>query len=407
LTAGWMIFEALVTYVLTGFPWLLLGYAWRPWLTMIQVADIAGVYAVSMLVVLINAAFAQSCAGMLERWSFMRRQAGVLIMVVVYGSYCAYGSWRLGRLGTAQPGREITLACIQANIPSLVKHDTTKDSEILERQCGMSFDAAGKRPDVLVWSETAVPGYLHERMLSYHAVTNLVRSTGIPLLTGLPWFELDRRGEPVYYNSVGIVGTNGTLGCRYDKMHLVMFGEYVPCERLLPFLKKVTPIAGSFTPGAAPCGLALDTVSGTVIIGPLICFEDVFGYVARAMARAGADVLVNFTNDGWFRSSPEPYQHAALSAFRAIETRRPLVRATNSGISTAIDRMGRTTAILDLHGRKTEVGGVMHATVAIHPPMQTFYALYGDWLLTVWVAFAAVAMTRAVVRRRLMATLTQ
>jgi len=244
-------------------------------------------------------------------------------------------------------------------------------------------------------------------MLSFHAITNLVGSTGIPLLTGLPWFELDKRGEPLYYNSAGIIETNGTLACRYDKMHLVMFGEYVPYERLLPFLKKVTPIAGSFVPGDAPCGLALETAEGTVTFGPLICFEDVFGYVARGMARAGADILVNFTNDGWFRSSPEPFQHAALSAFRAIETRRPLVRATNSGISTAIDRMGRITAVFDLHGRKTEVGGVMFATVALHPPEQTFYALYGDWLLVVWIAFAAVAVTRAVVRRRLLATLTQ
>ena len=124
----------------------------------------------------------------------------------------------------------------------------------------------------------------------------------------------------------------------------------------------------------------------TVNFGSLICFEDVFGYLSRRIARKGADILVNLTNDGWFRSSPQAFQHAAIAAFRAIETRRPLIRSTNSGITTIINRLGKTQKVLHKEDKYTEVSGILHGKVNIFKSRQTIYTKFGDWFLIFWVA---------------------
>jgi apolipoprotein N-acyltransferase len=126
----------------------------------------------------------------------------------------------------------------------------------------------------------------------------------------------------------------------------------------------------------------------------------VFGYLSRSMARAGADILVSLANDGWFYSSPGPYQHVALAAFRAIETRKPLIRCTNSGVSTVIDRTGRTRVTFSHQGRCTDVSGIMYDTVPVYRPMLTFYARHGDWFLVVCALFVCAATARGVIRAR-------
>ncbi len=389
LPAVWMVFETIVTYFLTGFPWLLLGYTWRPWNTIIQVSDIAGVYAVSWLIILINAAIAQLIVGALRGESWTRRLSGAIVALAVATTFCLYGVWRAGTLGTEKPETEVRLACVQANIPSLVKHDSSRDVDILRKHAYWALDAVRSNVDVIVWPETALPGYYFDQGLTFRVVTNLLKHINTPLLVGLSRRHISDDGYLRYYNSVGLIEPGGAVVGLYDKVHLVVFGEYVPLERYLPFLKLVTPIEGSFSSGAGPRTLVLAVDGRTVEFGPLICFEDVFGYLSRAMTRIGADVLLNLTNDGWFHDSPEPYQHAALSAFRAVETRRPLVRSTNTGITTLIDRLGRTRALLRRKGKCTEVSGVMHATVPIYRPNLTFYTRFGDWFLVCWCVLSA------------------
>lgn len=402
LPAAWMTYEAVVSYLMTGFPWLALGYTWQPRTAAIQIADLAGVYGVSFVIIAGTAAVTQLLCALTGSSPFRPAVTALAIAGAAMAGSLAYGAARLGELDREAPERSITLACVQANIPSNVKHDPRLDADILRRHAYWTCEAAASNVDVILWSETALPGYFHERGLSYHTVTGLVRRTGIPLLTGMATYDY-RNGAITYHNSACIIGTNALPGTAYDKMHLVVFGEYVPFEKYLPFLKLVTPIEGSFSAGSRPVLLELDTArAGRVSFGPLICFEDVFGYMARLMASAGADILVNLTNDGWFRSSPGPYQHAALSTFRAVETRRPLVRATNSGVTLAADRAGRITHVLTDAGRRTELAGMLVADIPVHAPRTTFYAAHGDWFL-VLSCIVLVATTIAACLRRVQA----
>ncbi|MCX7847864.1 MAG: apolipoprotein N-acyltransferase [bacterium] len=383
-TMAWLVYEAIQTYFLTGFPWLLLGYALRPALPLIQVADIVGVYGISALVVVVNVAVAEGARAYVGKLGWRGCRGSVLVAMSMLAMFLAYGLWRMKTLEES-PQRSIRVALIQANIPSLVKHDTTRDYDILQQHVELSRATMGENPDVVIWPETAVPGYFFERRLSYHVVTRFVKEVERPLITGLSRYVIGEDGELEYYNSAVIIEPSGFVSSMYDKRHLVMFGEYVPFERYLPFLKLVTPIEGSFTPGRDARGLVYSGPEGKrVAFKVLICFEDVMADLARVTAEAPADILLNLTNDGWFRSSPGPYQHAALSAFRAIEQRRPLVRATNTGVTMIVDRLGRTRAVLVVDGRKTEIAGTLVADVPLHNGRRTLYAESGNMLL--WLA---------------------
>ena len=395
----WMALEAVMTYLMTGFPWMLLGYAWSARTGLIQVADIGGVYLVSFLIVLLNVAVAEAAwcaAARAFTWS-CAVPAGLALALAA--ADVAYGRAALAGADREAPRATLQIACVQANVASDVKHDSTRDVDVLRQYRFLSLDAAQHTNDVLIWPETAMPGYYLERGLSFRVVNDVLQRTHTPMLAGLARYELSSAGT-VYFNSAGVIATNGALTSFYDKMHLVVFGEYVPLERYLPFLQKLTPIAGSFSAGTRPALLPLSTRAGaTVACGPLICFEDVFSCVARAMARAGADLLVNLTNDGWYHSSPGAYQHAALSVFRAIETRLPLVRSTNSGVTMLADRCGRITAVLAERGSATDISGVLYAAVPVYAPRRTFYVRHGDWFLMLCALATAALAVRALVVR--------
>lgn len=394
-TAAWLVYETIQTYFLTGFPWLLLGYAMQPVLTLIQCAELLGVYGVSALVVLVNVAVAE-CALLLvgkRNWNEVRGSMAVASLLVIAAT--VFGVWRI-RMLDVPAEKTVRVALIQGNIPSLVKHDRTRDYDILQRHVLLTRMAMRENPDVIIWPESAVPGYFFERRLAYHTITQLVGEVRRPLIAGLARYEWSDEGDQVYYNSAVVVEPNGLVSSVYDKQHLVMFGEYVPFERYLPFLKLVTPIDGSFTAGQEARALVCRVgEEGTVRFKPLICFEDVIGELARISASEPEDVLLNLTNDGWFRSSPGPYQHAALSVFRAVEQRRPLVRCTNSGVTMVVDHIGRTRAVLQRGGRKTEIEGTLVYDVPLHKTGRTTYAHVGNLLLWVTCGGAGVGICRA------------
>ena len=386
-TSAWMIFEALVTYFLTGFPWLLLGYSWRKLLPLIQPADITGPYSISFLIVLFNVAFAELFVSKIkkQKLNYAALFSSFFILIIFY----FYGSFRIHQFKKEQPIKKMSVACIQANIPSLIKHDPDRTENTLKKYAALTLRAAKKKPDLIIWPETALPGYFFDKRLSYKVVTNIVKHIKIPLLTGMCRREISPDFYLNYYNSAAMIEPSGEVIGLYDKMHLVMFGEYVPYEKIFPFFKLLTPIDGSFSCGRGARTLALPVNSNIFKFGALICFEDVFGYVAREMARAGAEILVNLTNDGWFHNSPEPYQHAALAAFRTIETRRPLIRVTNSGITTYINRYGKTENVLEENGKKVEISGFMFSEVPVYKDITTFYVRTGDWFIFSWCVIAA------------------
>jgi apolipoprotein N-acyltransferase len=178
-----------------------------------------------------------------------------------------------------------------------------------------------------------------------------------------------RLGERQVFNSALLVSPAARIIGRYDKQQLLAFGEYIPLQRYLPFLRNISPTIGNLTPGTG----GLVTLPNGVQIGTLICYEDILAPLGRQAVQQGAQFLVNLTNDAWFGHTRAPYQHRSLAAFRAVENRVYLVRATNTGLTSIIDAQGREQTALPLYQRETLVHTIQPLRLA------TLYTRFGDW----------------------------
>ena len=367
----WVALEFLRTHLLTGFPWNLLGYSQHRNLPLIQVAAVTGVYGVSFVVLAVNAALARA----LLTWKHWKRLLAPLGTAGLLGAGVVAYSW-LAPLPEAG-NLSIPVALVQGNIEQDVKWDPAWQGRTLRVYRELTLEAARQRPQLIVWPEATVPFFLREdpRRAS---VESLARETGAYLLVGAPDEET---GQP--RNTAFLIDPDGqTLG-RYDKRHLVPFGEYVPLGRLLFF---VEPLAGG-TIGEFASGreaAVFSTAMGR--FGVVICYEAIFPNEVRDFFLNGADFLVNITNDAWFGRSAAPAQHLAMAAFRAVENRAYLIRAANTGISAVVAPDGR---IVQASGLFTPA--VLSATIAPRTEA-SLYTRYGDLFAwgTVGVALGAV-----------------
>ena len=194
-------------------------------------------------------------------------------------------------------------------------------------------------PDLVVWPETATPFYFLNQAELTQMVKKGIRDTGADFLIGSPSFRSKKKGVE-YYNSAYLIGAQGNLYGRYDKAHLVPFGEYVPLKKWLPFINKIVEGVGDFRPGREGHTLPWKNYR----LGIQICYEIIFPGLSRSMAQNNADLLVNITNDAWYGRSSAPYQHFSMAIFRAVENRRSLIRSANTGISGFVDPAGRIVA---------------------------------------------------------------
>jgi len=213
------------------------------------------------------------------------------------------------------------------------------------------------------------------------------REIGAHLLVGSPAYEPGPQ-ERRYYNSAYLIAPDGAVHGRYDKVHLVPFGEYVPLKRWLPFLGKLVAQVGDFTRGRIGATVSVKEAP----MGVLICYESIFPYISRAAVLNGAELLVNITNDAWYGRSSAPYQHFSLAVFRAVENRRGLVRAANTGISGFIDPVGRVLTATELFEDDT----------AVRPlPLirqTTIYSRHGDLFAKACLLIAALFTMAAAVK---------
>lgn len=392
--ALWTALEYLRANLLTGFPWELLGYSQHGRLTLIQAADVTGVYGISFLVVTLNAAvFLLLCGIFRRRWQDVPlepRAAGsvVLIALACLGGTAGYGQWRLNRIDALMAAApKPTVAVVQGNIDQARKWDPAFQAATVDRYLHLSLEALGGFPELIVWPETATPFYLHEPSPLTDRVVGFVGRAGAPLLVGSPFYQ-ERDGKIDYYNSAYLLDAEGDVAGRYDKVHLVPFGEYVPLRRLLPFVGKMVPQVGDFKPGRR----------GTVLrwgdrrLGVQICYEIIFPALARQMTANGADLLVNITNDAWFGRTAAPEQHFSMAVFRAVENRRTLARAANTGISGFIGPDGR---VLARTGLFTGVAASQPVPLLTE---RTFYSRFGD--LWAWGCLVAAAVVVTAGRRR-------
>ena len=377
---SWLSLEFVISYLFGGFPWVLLGYALAPVLSLCQIADIFGVFGISLLVIYINCAIAYVIKNYyeIESYAFIPLGYGIIFLAIswVYGNHIIKDS-------DSEEVSKIRIAIVQPNIKPEIKHDKSQDRKTINKIIQLSKHAAKSSPQLLIWPESAIAGYLQDYNVAYYYISNFFAEYKIPIMSGTTRYYDDYTTKKrLYYNSVSVLEPPMQIKNIRDKEHLVVFGEFIPFEEYLPFLKLVTPIDGSFSRGET--NSVYEFKYGTndensVCFGPLICFEDVFPKLAIALVKKGANILVNLTNDGWF-GNHQPLQHSKLAMFRAIETRTPLIRATNTGISSVFDKTGKVIGELIIDGKNVNLQGVLSVEIPIQPASSTFYMKCGNIL---------------------------
>lgn len=355
LPVAWVAGDFLRSFLLTGSPWAMLGHSQYRTLPLIQIADISGVFGITLLIVLTNVVLyrvLRAISGCTIPYPV--KSAVVLVMLLIGTLY--YGFSRL----TGQDALEtkpLRVALIQGNIDQDVKWSPSFQNKTLTIYDRLTREASKEGVDLVVWPESAVPFFLQDELIHAERINALARELSTTLIVGSPAHEL-RNGKTTFLNSAFAISPAGETTGRSDKIHLVPFGEYVPLGRYFPFISKMVAGIGDFSSGERATPLPV----GKTLVGTLICAEAVFPGIARDYVRAGARILVNITNDAWFGRSSAPYQHLAIVAFRAIETRTPMIRAANTGITTIIDQNGHIRNMTGLFVEGFRTGEVRPGT---------------------------------------------
>lgn len=372
------------------FPWHLAN-SQADFLTLVQSADLVGPYGTSFLLVWVNAVLFKIAESYLSPQGERRilwREA--LVVGAAFVAVIVYGQLRLKALSTAMSNApSLTLAAVQGNIDIRYKGKMAYLESNLQSYKDLTKKAQGST--LVVWPESALEAWLPEELTQLPAELLPAVPPGTPfLLFGARSFRKNP-GSPISkaFNSAFLVNGQGRVLSRYHKQVLLAFGEYIPLSSVLSKLPGLPPIGDGFTPGDGPRTLDL---SPGIKLAPLICYEDLMPWLSRRFVMEGrANLLINLTNDAWFGDTAAPWQHARLSQWRAIEVRRTLVRATNTGLTTVINPKGEILETLP-----TFSSGVLKAKVPLMGD-QTLYVRFGDWFA--WIATLASLSILAVHRR--------
>jgi apolipoprotein N-acyltransferase len=394
LAALWTASEHARSFLFTGFPWASLGYAQHENALLLGLAPWGGVYAVG---------FASALGGFavlaLARPGPGRRRALAALAAVA----ALHAAGALGR-EPAEPGAgSLRVAVLQGDIDQGVKWSPEWAERTIEIYTDLTRQAAARGARLVAWPETALPGAPDGEPELEARLAALARETGAALLVGAVGLRFDAAGElDAFYDSALLYEPSGVRLDRYDKSHLVPFGEYLPFRALLGrFIRALATGAArsDVSAGEAPRVLVLPAGSGgepAVTLGVPICYELLFPDLVRRFAGGGAQLLVAITNDAWYGRTGAPYQFLAITALRSAETGTWTARAANTGVSAWIDARGRVREETPIFER-----GLLVADVPLRDPERpTFYVRAGDWLpLGCWLASAGLLVGRAFRRR--------
>jgi apolipoprotein N-acyltransferase len=473
----WAAQEYLRAFLITGFPWYFLAHTQHEVLPIIQMADLGGVFLISFLVAAVNA-FLFDCASqfaevrrwfqldelepyrnyasleLLNRGFFARFQIrrnlileGLAVAALFVGAWI-YGECRLGQ-EQCKTGPMVCL--LQSNLDQRIRNqaetrgnDTSPDamSREFDRLCGLA-SRMFPQPDLIIWPETSFPyGWYgiasdvepSQIPADWLKASNVmigelhkhgVKHNHIPQLIGMNVKQLEKDLHARRYNSAMLFNEYGSAVARFDKMHRLPFGEYVPFKDWLPLMDRLSPYDFDYSIQQGKHFTRFKV--NKYHFGVLICYEDSDPFLARRYLETGpdggpVDFLVNISNDGWFDGSAEHEEHLVVSRFRAIECRRALVRSVNMGVSALIDSSGRVLKpiehaagkvhVWEVRGGQTQslppgdwhdfkqVSGVLAATIPIDDRF-SFYTVAGDWLpIGCWLVLAAAAVWPRLKRRR-------
>ena len=462
----WTALDLARAYLLTGFSWYYLGHTQYRWLSLIQISDITGAYGVTFLVAMVSGAIAEQIpAAWLRRWNLdvsdidnlQSRRYPLAIALLAVALCCLYGFARKTAPDKFPQGPAFAL--IQGNFTPEIKHDSGMTLTRFRTHDTLTRSSVRLQPDFIVWPETmfswpeqsAAEGVTDKDILSQipadvvrdygnqaavlaepfrrrevqSRLANDSQACGAAIVMGLEAMVAQKDRLRVY-NSAAFARPDLGYAGRYDKIHRVVFGEYIPLKDIFPWLTDLTPFGANFGIDAGNTPMLFEYAG--VRIAPLICFEDTVPHLVRRMAAQRdtngleCDVLVNLTNDAWFRGSSELDQHLITSAFRAVETRMPMVRCVNGGISAFIDGNGQIREpeqilvmkepIEGLNPPLTEVQGMRDPATGFwrrqfsgiifgHAPLDprtSPYVQFGDWFAGLCLLAMAAFLTKSFIR---------
>ncbi len=411
----WTACEYLRSLFVLGFTWGNLGYAAVAIPKCIQFASTTGLFGVTLWIASVNVLAAEGLTavlrlrdGGLKQRELVRRSwvlAAALVLVLLipigHGVLVLRSAGPAGQVGqkarsVEAAGATIRVAVVQPNIGGKRKWDPAYLEVSFDVLHALTREAAEEGADLVVWPETAAPSYLLNDPTHLAVIMALADETGAAILTGFPDRVGDSLEEYAYFNSVLLIqpideldASTGNGLVKYDKIHLVPFGEVLPFKSVFPFLKRVSIGQAGFTPGTER--VVFDT--GGIRFSTVICYESIFPGLVRGFVDDGAQLLVNVTNDVWYGRSSMPFQHASMAVMRCIENRRSMARSANSGVSLFVDPYGRVTSKSDIFTR-----GFLVADLPIVSET-TFYTRHGDLIAWLALAASAVGLALAFVQR--------
>jgi apolipoprotein N-acyltransferase len=363
----WVAVELIQTYaIFGGFPWMLVGYALAPYQGLLQVVTVTGIYGLSFLLVGVGSLLALSL------------RVGNAKLVAISAAIMLAANFMPAPQGE-RPDDPLSVRVVQTNIDIEQSWESSAREQLMDELHTLSV-LTPANPDLVIWPETPSPFYLNHDADFRYRMGAIARALDAHFLLG--YIDFDDENPS---NSAGVLSPSGDQISRYNKIHLVPFGEYVPLRTILFFAESLTRNVGDFVPGS---DYTLATVDDHPVAST-ICYEDVFPALMRQFTRRGAELIVNVTNDGWFGATSAPYQHLRMSVVRAVENRRYIVRGANTGISAIIDHFGTVVSETEL-GERTVLDGV-----AGYRSDLTFYVRFGDVFAYLAASLAIAALLMA------------
>ena len=405
LAAAWTTLEWLRGWVFSGFGWNGLGVALHDNWPLIQIAELTGVAGLSFLIAFVNVIILTTAYRLVveARTRVMRPHFDFTFTMAAIVGVLVFG-FRATQVPSA--AKPLRVTAVQSNVPQNQKFDPQFTRRIFDQFRRLSEIAlrSNPPPELLVWPESSMPGPVLVDQESYKFVMDLAADADADFLLG----TIDEDGGHVY-NAAILLSEGGERVQIYRKVHLVPFGEFVPGRHTVPLLARIVgdQVPGDFKAGKEHTVFTL--TNGDVQVAPLICFEDTIGELARQFVvptetSPGANLLVDVTNDGWFQHSAGSHQHLANAIFRCIETRRPMLRAANTGVTCFINQFGRVTQELRDEIGSTFTEGVLSGDIKVPSEHElTFYARHGELFAKVCgvITLIAIVLTSLTRWRRL------
>jgi len=346
------------------------GYACAPYPAVLTFTSWFGVLGLTYFIVWFNSSVAKGIH--LGWFQNEKRNLKWILTYFLVPAGILGGVELCGVVEISHPCKEVgTISILQPNIDQSVKWDKKYETNTFNEMQNLTQQASTKKPDLILWPETAAPSFLLWSSDDLTRVKNMVFKSNIPALVGC--LDLWRSGiqmETAFNAAIHFDSTGKPVGL-YRKRHLVPFGEYVPFQKYLLFLGPVVRDLGNFEPGSVYCRFTAGKFSYT----PLICYEAIFPQDVRLALQTGADVLVNISNDAWYGRTASAYQHAMMAVVRSAEERKPLFRAANTGISLITDPYGRLLDQTPLYQEAVLTGNVLVSSES------SWYYRFGNWIV--------------------------